>query len=49
MTMKTGYATTLTHGDAYAPGVEALGRSLRGFSRWRQPSIEEPKADPKRR
>jgi lipopolysaccharide biosynthesis glycosyltransferase len=22
------YATTLTHGDAYAPGVEALGRSL---------------------
>ncbi len=28
-TMKKAYATTLTHGDAYAPGVEALGRSLR--------------------
>jgi hypothetical protein len=27
--MKNAYATTLTHGDAYAPGVEALGRSLR--------------------
>jgi hypothetical protein len=27
--MKKCYATTLTHGDAYAPGVEALGRSLR--------------------
>jgi glycogenin glucosyltransferase len=27
--MKKAYATTLTHGDAYAPGVEALGRSLR--------------------
>jgi alpha-N-acetylglucosamine transferase len=27
--MKKGYAATLTHGDAYAPGVEALGRSLR--------------------
>ncbi|MFT3776005.1 MAG: glycosyltransferase family 8 protein [Minicystis sp.] len=27
--MKTAYATTLTHGDAYAPGIEALGRSLR--------------------
>ena len=26
--MKKAYATTLTHGDAYAPGVEALGRSL---------------------
>jgi glycogenin glucosyltransferase len=27
--MKNAYVTTLTHGDAYAPGVEALGRSLR--------------------
>ena len=27
--MKKAYVTTLTHGDAYAPGVEALGRSLR--------------------
>ncbi|APR81469.1 Glycosyl transferase (Sulfolipid biosynthesis) protein [Minicystis rosea] len=27
--MKKAYATTLTHGDAYAPGIEALGRSLR--------------------
>ena len=27
--MKKCYATLLTHGDAYAPGVEALGRSLR--------------------
>jgi hypothetical protein len=27
--MKNAYATILTHGDAYAPGVEALGRSLR--------------------
>ena len=27
--MKNAYATTLTHGDAYAPGVEALGRSLK--------------------
>src|ERR1700722_17361718 len=27
--MKKCFATTLTHGDAYAPGVEALGRSLR--------------------
>jgi Glycosyl transferase family 8 len=27
--MKKAYATTLTHGDTYAPGVEALGRSLR--------------------
>lgn len=37
--MKTAYATTLTHGDAYAPGVEALGRSLRatGTARWCQP------------
>jgi hypothetical protein len=26
--MKKCYATTLTHGDGYAPGVEALGRSL---------------------
>jgi len=26
--MKKAFATTLTHGDAYAPGVEALGRSL---------------------
>jgi hypothetical protein len=26
--MKHAYVTTLTHGDAYAPGVEALGRSL---------------------
>jgi Glycosyl transferase family 8 len=28
-TTKKAYVTTLTHGDAYAPGVEALGRSLR--------------------
>jgi hypothetical protein len=27
--MKKCYVTTLTHGDAYAPGVEALGRSLK--------------------
>ncbi len=27
--MRKAYVTTLTHGDAYAPGVEALGRSLR--------------------
>jgi glycogenin glucosyltransferase len=27
--MKNAYATTLSHGDAYAPGVEALGRSLK--------------------
>jgi hypothetical protein len=27
--MKKAYVTTLTHGDAYAPGVEALGRSLK--------------------
>lgn len=26
--MKKAYVTTLTHGDAYAPGVEALGQSL---------------------
>ncbi len=26
--METAYVTTLTHGDAYVPGVEALGRSL---------------------
>ena len=27
--MTNAFATTLTHGDAYLPGVEALGRSLR--------------------
>jgi hypothetical protein len=27
--MKNAYATTLIHGDAYAPGVEALGHSIR--------------------
>jgi hypothetical protein len=27
--MKKAYTTVLTHGDAYAPGVEVLGRSLR--------------------
>jgi hypothetical protein len=27
--MRHAYATTLTHGDAYAPGVEALGNSIR--------------------
>jgi alpha-N-acetylglucosamine transferase len=26
--MKTAYVTTLSHGDAYLPGVEALGKSL---------------------
>src|SRR5690242_2106210 len=27
--MKKAYTTVLTHGDAYAPGVEVLGHSLR--------------------
>ncbi len=30
--MKNAFVTTLTHGDAYAPGVEALGQSLQATS-----------------
>jgi hypothetical protein len=42
--MKTAYATTLTHGDAYAPGVEALGRSLRATGT-REPMVLMVTAD----
>ena len=42
--MKNAYATTLTHGDAYAPGVEALGRSLRATGT-REPMILMVTAD----
>ena len=42
--MKKAYATTLTHGDAYAPGVEALGRSLRATGT-REPMVLMVTAD----
>jgi lipopolysaccharide biosynthesis glycosyltransferase len=42
--MKKAYATTLTHGDAYAPGVEALGRSLQATGT-REPMILMVTAD----
>ena len=42
--MKKAYATTLTHGDAYAPGVEALGRSLQATGT-REPMVLMVTAD----
>jgi hypothetical protein len=42
--MKKAYAATLTHGDAYAPGVEALGRSLRATGT-REPMVLMVTAD----